>query len=89
MKYGYKEVRRITAGRLRTLCVEQDWYTGGDNDEYGHLLFDLAGYKENITTDDIVAIASDIIEHSDLGIADFERVAFKVANIATVFIIPA
>lgn len=88
MKYGYKEVRRISAGRLRALCVEQDWYTGGDNDEYGHLLFDLAGYKENVTTDDIVAIVSDIIEHSDLSIADFESVAFKVANIATVFIVP-
>lgn len=89
MEYGYKEVRYITAEKLRALCIEEDWYTGGDNDDYRHLLFDLAGHKENIITDDIVEIASDIIEHSDLSSNDFEEVAFRVANIATVFILPA
>ena len=88
MKYAYKEIRRIRANDLRNLCVEEDWYTCGDNDEYGHLLLDLAGHKENITTDDIVEIASDIIEHSDLSVSDFEDVACKVANIAVVAIVP-
>jgi len=87
MKYGYKEIRRISASALRSLCIENDWYTHGDNDEYGHLLLDLAQHKENITTDDIVEIASDIIEHSGLSVRDFEDVAFKVANIATVLIV--
>lgn len=88
MKYGYKEIRRISACDLRNLCISEDWYTCGDNDEYGHLLLDLAGRKENITTDDIVEIASDIIEHSDLSVTDFETVAYKVANIAVVTIVP-
>lgn len=88
MKYGYKEIRRISAYSLRNLCIEENWYTCGDNEEYGHLLLDLAGHKENITTDDIIEIASDIIEHSDLSTTDFENVAYKVANIATVIITP-
>lgn len=64
MKYGYKEVRTISANRLRKLCIDHDWYTRGDNEEYRHLLDDMAGDKENITTEDIVEIARDIIEHT-------------------------
>ena len=84
MPYGYKEVRTISADRLRKLCIDHDWYTGGTNEEYSHLLFDMAGDKENITTDDIVEITSDIIEHSKIDNEDFEDVAFAVANIAVV-----
>lgn len=90
-KYGYHEVRIISAEDLRALCIKEDWYTCGDNEEYDHLLLDLAGRKHNITTDDIVDIATDIIEHSDLDISEdglFEAVAYKVANIARVFIRP-
>lgn len=86
MKYGYTEIRRITAQALRKLCAENEWYTCGDPDEYEHLLFDLAQHKANVTTDDIIEIASDIIEHSEL-VSDIEYVAFKVANIARVYIV--
>lgn len=87
MKWGFKEVRRITAENLRSLCIKNDWYTRGDNEEYGHLLFDLAGHKENITTDDVCEIVHDIINHSDLLADDFEHVAFEVLKIATVFLV--
>ncbi len=86
MKYGYEEIRQIFPWDLQSLCMKRKWYTCGDNDEYDHLLYDLAGNKDNITTDDIVEIASDIIEHSELSAADFERVAGEVANIAHVCI---
>ena len=39
----YKEIRTISAYSLRALCIRHDWYTIGDNDEYEHLLYDLAG----------------------------------------------
>ena len=82
----YKEIRVIRASSLRALCVRQNWYTAGDNDEYGHLLLDLAGSKENLSTADIMEIAADIMEHSDLDDGcTIESVAFEVARIADVF----
>ena len=71
MKYGYKEVRRLTSTDLRALCIREDWYTGGTNEEYYNLM--QMTEKENITTDDIVEIATDIIEHSETAKAKFER----------------
>lgn len=86
MKKQYKEIRKITASSLRALCVRQDWYTAGDNDEYGHLLFNLAGDKENLSTADIIEIAADIMAHSDLDDdCTIEEIAFEVARIANVF----
>ena len=62
----YKETRRLSASSLRALCVREDWYTRGDNDEYDHLLLDLAGNKPHLNTGDIIAIAEDIAAHSKL-----------------------
>ena len=86
MKKQYKEIRQISASSLRALCIRQNWYTAGDNDEYSHLLYDLANDKENLSTADIIEIAADIMEHSDMS-ADYtiESVAFEVARIADVF----
>lgn len=82
----YREIRKISASALRQLCIEQDWYTCGDNDEYGHLLFDLTGHKENLSTSDIIEIAADIMTHSDLDDdCTIESIAFEVARIANVF----
>lgn len=84
----YKEIRRISASNLRALCVRQDWYTAGDNDEYGHLLYDLAQNKENLSTADVMEIAADIMDHSELDDdRTIESVAFEVARIAFVFFV--
>ena len=86
MKKQYKEIRKISASALRQLCVEHDWYTAGDNDEYGHLLYDLANDKPNLSTADIIEIAADIMEHSELDEdCTIESVAFEVARIAHTF----
>lgn len=71
MKYGYKEIRTLHSSDLRALCIRENWYTGGTNEEYYNLM--QMTEKENITTDDIVEIATDIIEHSERAKADFER----------------
>ena len=84
MKYGYKEIRKISAEALRNLCVRRDWYTGGDCEEYDNLLFNLAENKENISTDDIVEIAQDIIDHSDTD-QEFTSICFDIARIAVTF----
>ena len=71
MKYGYKEVRMLDSGDLRALCIKKDWYTGGTIAEYENLM--QMTERENITTDDIVEIATDIIEHSETAKAKFEK----------------
>lgn len=78
---NYKEVRKIRACKLRNLCIEKNWYTRGTNEEYGHLLYTLAG-KDNLTTDDIVNIVNDIMLHSELDGETFETVAYEVLRIA-------
>ena len=71
MKYGYREVRMLDSGDLRALCIKNDWYIGGTIAEYENLI--SMTEKENITTDDIVEIATDIIEHSETAKAKFEE----------------
>lgn len=84
MKYGYREVRRISAESMRGLCISKGWYTRGTSEDYRHLLVDLVDNKENITTDDIVEIATDVIEHSNTA-QEFESVCFDIARIAITF----
>lgn len=81
----YKEIRKISATALRQLCVDNDWYTAGDNDEYGHLLYDLTASKDNLSTADIIEIAEDIMAHSELDEdCTVSCIAFEVARIARV-----
>lgn len=76
---AYKEFRHLSADSLRALCIAKNWYTGGNCDEYEHLLFDLAQHKENLTTEDIIAIAEDIFEHSShLDGYEVEDIAWEV-----------
>lgn len=76
MKYGYKIVRRIPKGKLRNLCIEKGWYTNGNNVAYSNML--AMSNKDDITSDDIVEIATDIIEHSDLSLDDFTYVCNEI-----------
>lgn len=81
----YKETRRISASALRDLCIQHDWYTCGDNDEYDHLLLDLAGSKPNLSTGDIIAIVEDIAAHSNLKEGwSIEAIAFEIARACSV-----
>ena len=85
MNRAYRETRRLSPSALRALCIRQDWYTRGDNDEYGHLLLDMAEHMPHLATGDIIAIAEDIAAHSDLtdGLT-VEAIAFEVARACTV-----
>ncbi|MGB8451484.1 MAG: hypothetical protein WCD89_04055 [Anaerocolumna sp.] len=77
--YGYIEKRKLSGDNLRNLCISKNWYTCGDGKEYNHLLYILADKKDNITSDDIFKIASDILSHSKTEY-DFENVCFLIAS---------
>lgn len=52
--------------------------------------FDLAEHKENLSTADIIEIAADIMEHSNLSNdCTIENIAFEVARIATIHFMEA
>ena len=77
----YKETRTLSASALRSLCIREDWYTHGDNEEYDHLLQDLAAGKPHLGTADIVAIAEDIAAHTSPDKHwTVEEIAFEVAR---------
>ncbi|MGL6198610.1 MAG: hypothetical protein ACRC3H_06705 [Lachnospiraceae bacterium] len=84
----YKILRnQLMSGTLRHLCIERNWYTCGTNEEYENL-FDMVD-KETLTTDDIVEITQDIIDHSEISTEEeFEDVAFEVLQITTTFLAP-
>lgn len=52
----------IQASKVRQLCIDQNWYTCGDNEEYGHMLSDLC---RGTTLAAVAEVAKDIVAHSD------------------------
>lgn len=89
----YKETRRIDPESLQALCIRMGWYTKGSSKEYEHLLFELTGGKESLTTADIVEIAEDIAAHSDLDDVEPESdivasIAYEVAAISITLFTP-
>lgn len=86
MKYGYKVIRKMTVYELQSLCIEKGWYKSGDNTEYEKML-DVTR-KEDITSDDIVETATDIIEHTDeLSMNDFTYVCNLILAAAQSFMV--
>ena len=54
----------INKYKVRNLCIEQGYYTRGNNEQYDHLLFNLCDTKE-ATFRDVKEIALNIFEHSN------------------------
>ena len=71
---------------LRNLCIKNNWYTRGNSDEYENLLHVCGGNKKIITTDDVVKIANDILDHSETDYY-FEAVCFELFRICHTHII--
>lgn len=93
MMKKYKEFRQVSPESLRALCIRMGWYTKGSGKEYEHLLFELAGDKESLSTADIIGIAEDIAAHSDLDDVEPEAdivasIAYEVAAISITLFIP-
>lgn len=62
------ETRYITVSDLRALCIKNDWYTYGTNEEYSRLfdrLKDETGKAVNMTPEKLYEIAQDIKNASD------------------------
>ena len=61
------ETKRFDADAVRTLCIENQWYTIGTNSDYSAMfdMIDNFNHCETITNDHIAIIATDILKHSN------------------------
>ena len=65
MKYfTAKETRKWSKTSVQRMCVFNNFYTCGDNEEYYELLFFVEHYKP--TLQNLILAAQDIYEHSDI-----------------------
>lgn len=68
-----KIVEQIKAEKIRTLCIREEWYTDGTNDDYCEML-DFA--NDEIPDVNVVeAIARNIAIHSHIEMNDTESIA--------------
>lgn len=64
----YIETRTMSAYELRRLCIKNNWYTHGTNEEYMQLFAKLRDENHmavEMTTEKLVELAEDIYRHSD------------------------
>lgn len=61
MKYELRV--RVDWSKVRKVCIREDCYTRGDNDEYEHMLLEMCDSAEDMV--DLEEIAEDILDHSD------------------------
>jgi hypothetical protein len=73
-----KETRYIFAEDVRTYCINKNLYTRGCCEEYSALLNFVRGLQ-NVTTEDIVHIATDIKDHSETGMS-VSNICFEIAR---------
>lgn len=79
----FTETRTLSASKLRSVCIEHDWYTCGTTEEYCRLfakLTDCCGFPEHMTTEKLVEIAEDIWEHSHITDYTIETVLSELAR---------
>ena len=75
------ENRIINRKNLKQLCIDLDLYTLGTSEEYEEML-KSAVFEEHLTTEKIVEIAKNILEHSETDIelgslcAEINRAAY-------------
>lgn len=60
---SHKLVNYFDMEDVRAMCIKYDFYTCGDCEAYDHMLSDLC--RGDMTSDRIIEIAEDIVEHSD------------------------
>lgn len=79
----FTETRILDSSKLRSVCIKNDWYTCGTNEEYGRLfarLHDADGCPANMTTEKLAEIATDIWEHSEITDYTITTVMYELAR---------
>ena len=78
-KYGYTEKRTTSIDDLRGLCISRNWFTHGTCEEYDAFLKKGAAL-DNITTDDLVELATEVREYSDCDYMEIETIMWYLST---------
>lgn len=81
----YREVKSIDFESVRGKCIEKRWYTRGTTKEYTALadyILDL----EEVTTENLVVIANDILEHSETDY-NIEAILWELNRVCNTYFI--
>lgn len=67
-------------GKIRGLCIKENWYTMGDNEEY-MAMWDFVG-SHKPTPNNVYKVALDIMKHSDVEQSDeyLENIMFLISE---------
>lgn len=63
-----KEIRWISGTKVRQVCINYEWFTCGDVEEYAELfecIYDISNSARNVTTDILEVIARNIKKYID------------------------
>lgn len=72
------EIRELKVNKVRAACINNEWYTAGDCDDYNNL-FVLIRNLPTGTTETLEMVATDIKEHSDTE-DEIKDIMFVLAN---------
>ena len=80
-----RERRGLDPMDVRDYCIEHQYYTAGDNDDYSDMLQFVK--KSNCSKEDLWRIAVDILEHTPgrFSVADYEDVMYGLSAMARSF----
>lgn len=74
-----KEKRVIRFEKVRSMCINQDLYDCGTNEDYSNLLLNLCSNEKEMTLEKIIEIAEDILIHSDTEM-EITNIMFLLIN---------
>lgn len=64
-----KETRKLSYNGLLKVCINEQWYTRGTNEEYNAMLEMADSINESITENHLFKIAANICAHSEFDAA--------------------
>ena len=79
----FTETRILDATKLRSVCINNNWYTCGTCEQYDRLfrrLYDENRCPQNMTTEKLAEVAEDIMEHSDITDYTITSVMYVLAD---------
>lgn len=61
-----KEIRVLYPEKIRSMCIENNWYTRGTSEDYDNMFTTVYNSRKKVTNNLLYKIACDIFVHSEM-----------------------